>query len=107
MSEPKAITTDDFTDEVEMSDKPVLVDFWAEWCGPCKQLAPRIEELAEEYDGEVKFVKVDVDNNQELAGQFGVRSIPTLMIFQEGEKVERIVGSVPKERIREELEEVA
>jgi thioredoxin 1 len=106
MSEPKAITTDDFTDEVEMADIPVLVDFWAEWCGPCKQLAPRIEELAEDYDGDVKFVKVDVDDNQELAGQFGIRSIPTLLLFDEGEKVEQIVGSVPKERIREEIEKV-
>jgi thioredoxin 1 len=106
MSEPKDITTDDFADEVEMSDIPVLVDFWAEWCGPCKQLAPRIEELAEEYDGSVKFVKVDVDENQELAGQFGIRSIPTLLLFDEGEKVEQIVGSVPKERIREEIEKL-
>lgn len=106
MAKPKDITTDDFTDEVEMADTPVLVDFWAEWCGPCKQLAPRIEELAEEFDGEVKFVKVDVDDNQELAGQFGIRSIPTLLIFDEGEKVEQIVGSVPKERIQEEIEKV-
>lgn len=106
MSEPKDITTEDFTDEVETSDIPVLVDFWAEWCGPCKQLAPRIEELAEEFDGEMKFVKVDVDDNQELAGQFGIRSIPTLLLFDEGEKVEQIVGSVPKERIREEIEKV-
>lgn len=106
MAKPKDITTDDFTDEVETADTPVLVDFWAEWCGPCKQLAPRIEELAEEYNGEVKFVKVDVDDNQELAGQFGIRSIPTLLLFDEGEKVEQIVGSVPKERIREEIEEL-
>lgn len=106
MAEPKSITTENFTDEVEVADKPVLVDFWAEWCGPCKQLSPRVEELAEEFDGEMKFVKVDVDENQELAGQFGIRSIPTLLIFDEGEKVEQIVGSVPKERIREEIEKV-
>jgi len=106
MTEPKDITTDEFTDEVETADTPVLVDFWAEWCGPCKQLAPRIEELAEEYDGKMKFVKVDVDENQELAGQFGIRSIPTLLLFNEGEKVEQIVGSVPKERIREEIEQL-
>jgi len=106
MSEPMDIMTEDFTDEVETVDQPVLVDFWAEWCGPCKQLAPRIEELAEDFDGEVKFVKVDVDENQELAGQFGIRSIPTLLLFDEGEKVEQIVGSVPKERIREEIEKV-
>lgn len=106
MAEPKDITTEDFTDEVETSDVPVLVDFWAEWCGPCKQLAPRIEELAEEFDGDVKFVKVDVDENQELAGQFGIRSIPTLLLFDEGEKVDQIVGSVPKERIKEEIEKV-
>jgi thioredoxin 1 len=106
MSKPKDIGTEDFTDEVEMADIPVLVDFWAEWCGPCKQLAPRIEELAEEYDGQVKFVKVDVDDNQELAGQFGIRSIPSLLLFDEGEKVDQIVGSVPKEQIEEKLEEV-
>lgn len=105
MAEPKAVTTDDFADEVEMADLPVLVDFWAEWCGPCKQLEPRIEELAEELDGQVKFCKVDVDDNQDLAGQFGIRSIPTLLIFDEGEKVDEIVGSVPKERIQEKLEE--
>lgn len=106
MAAPKAITTNDFTDEVEMSEQPVLVDFWADWCGPCKQLEPRVKELAEEYDGRIKFVKVDVDENQELAGQFGIRSIPTLLLFDEGEKVDQIVGSVPKETIREKLEKV-
>lgn len=106
MAKPKDISADEFTDEVEVADKPVLVDFWAEWCGPCKQLAPRIEELADDLDGEVKFVKVDVDENQELAGQFGIRSIPTLLFFKDGEKVDQIVGSVPKDRIREKLDEL-
>ncbi len=106
MAAPKEISSEEFTDEVEVADEPVLVDFWAEWCGPCKQLEPRIEELAEEFDGQIKFVKVDVDENQELAGQFGIRSIPSLLFFQEGEKVDQIVGSVPKERIREKLDEM-
>lgn len=106
MAAPKDISSEEFTDEVEVADQPVLVDFWAEWCGPCKQLEPRIEELADEFNGRIKFVKVDVDENQELAGQFGIRSIPSLLFFQEGEKVDQIVGSVPKDRIREKLEDL-
>ncbi len=106
MSKPVEVTLDDFKEEVENADLPVLVDFWAAWCGPCKQLEPRLEELAEAMEDQVKVVKVNVDENQELAGQFGVRSIPTLMIFEDGEKIDQLVGSVPRERIRERLEKV-
>jgi thioredoxin 1 len=105
MSSAKEVTIDNFKTEVEESDIPVLVDFWAEWCGPCQQLAPRIDEIAGEYDGKVKVVKVDVDDNQELAGQFGIRSIPTLLIFKDGDRVDQLVGSVPSDRIREHLDE--
>ncbi|MFP4686709.1 MAG: thioredoxin [bacterium] len=105
MSMAKEVTIENFKTEVEESEIPVLVDFWAEWCGPCQQLAPRIDELAQEYEGKAKFAKVDVDNNQELAGQFGIRSIPTLLIFDGGKRVDQLVGSVPSEKIREHLDE--
>ncbi len=78
-----------------------LVDFWATWCGPCKMLAPVIEELAAQYDGKVTVAKVDVDEEQELAVQFGVMSIPTVVLFQNGQEVERLVGFLPKERYEE------
>ncbi len=105
MSSAKEVTIDNFKTEVEESNIPVLVDFWAEWCGPCQQLAPRIDEISGEYEGKVKVVKVDVDENQELAGQFGIRSIPTLLIFKDGSRVDQLVGSVPSDRIREHLDE--
>lgn len=100
---PVEFTDGNFQNEVLRSDKPVLVDFWAVWCGPCKQIAPVVEELAREYEGKLKVGKVDVDSNPEISVQFNVRSIPTLMVFKEGKVVEQIIGAVPKRNIVEKV----
>jgi thioredoxin 1 len=100
---PIEITDANFQTEVLNSDKPVLIDFWAVWCGPCKMVAPVVEEIAKEYDGKLKVGKVDVDNNPEVSMQFGIRSIPTLMVFKGGKVVEQIIGAVPKRNVVEKL----
>jgi thioredoxin 1 len=100
---PLEITDANFADEVEKSDLPVLIDFWAVWCGPCRMIAPIVEELAGEYQGKAKIGKVDVDNNPMIAGKFGIRSIPTLLIFKGGQVVDQIVGAVPKGSIVDKL----
>ncbi len=100
------ITDTSFEEVVLKSDKPVLVDFWATWCGPCRTLSPVIEEIANEYEGKVVVGKVDVDANQEFAGKYGVRNIPTVLIFQNGEVVGRQVGVAPKKTYTDALEQV-
>ncbi len=104
MSHPVAITDSSFDEEVLKSDVPVLVDFWADWCGPCKMIAPIVEELAEEYDGQVKFAKMDVDANPSTPQQFGIRGIPTLLIFDGGSAVDQVVGAVPKSVLKGRLD---
>jgi thioredoxin 1 len=101
---PITFTDDNFENEVLQSDKPVLVDFWAVWCGPCKMIAPFVEELANELEGKAKVGKLDVDNNQESAIKYGVRSIPTVLIFKGGKVVDTIIGAVPKVQLKQKLE---
>ncbi|GAB4291622.1 MAG: thioredoxin [Ignavibacteriaceae bacterium] len=103
---PITITDDNFETEVLKSDLPVLIDFWAEWCGPCKIIAPVVEEIAREYDGKAKVGKLDVDNNQQTSIKYGVRSIPTLLIFKNGKLLDTIIGAVPKNQIVQKLESV-
>ena len=93
---PVEVTDQEFASEILESDTPVLVDFWAEWCGPCRVLGPVIESLSEEYDGKVKVAKVDVDANQQVAMQFGIRSIPTVILFDKGQVVDTFIGVRPK-----------
>ena len=99
-------TDQSFDTDVVQADLPVLIDFWADWCRPCKAIAPTIEEIAGEYAGKVKVGKLNVDQNQNTAMQYGVRSIPTLLIMKSGEVVSQIVGAVPKENITKALDEI-
>jgi thioredoxin 1 len=101
---PNTFTDENFATEVLQSDKPVLVDFWAVWCGPCKMIAPSVEELAGEFEGKAKVGKLDVDNNQEIAIKYGVRSIPTVLIFKDGKVHDTIIGAVPKVQLKKKLE---
>jgi thioredoxin 1 len=94
------ITKENYKSEVESSDIPVFIDFWAAWCGPCKTLGPIFEEVSSSYAGKVKFVKLDVDNNKEIAGQFGVMSIPTLIFVKSGKEVDRTVGSMSADKLK-------
>lgn len=100
-------TDSNFQEEVLKSDKPVLVDFWATWCGPCKMVKPVVEKLAGEYDGKVKVVEVDVDQNPQLSGQFGIMSIPTLMFFKGGQPVKTMIGAQGEEALKREFDAVA
>ena len=100
MSNVKKVTTDTFRKDVIESDKPVVVDFWAEWCGPCRQIGPALEELAAEYEGKVKIVKVNVDENPESPAALGVRGIPALFLFKDGEVVSNKIGAAPKAALK-------
>jgi thioredoxin 1 len=100
------ITDDNFEEEVIKSDKPVLIDFWATWCGPCRMIAPIVEEMATEYEGKAKIGKLDVDSNQQTSIKYGVRSIPTLLLFKGGELKETIIGAVPKAHLVDKLQSV-
>tara|TARA_Y100000588_G_C14237226_1_gene917883 strand:+ start:283 stop:612 length:330 start_codon:yes stop_codon:yes gene_type:complete len=104
MSEMTALTDDNFASEVLESPTPVLVDFWAAWCGPCRMIAPIVEELATEYAGRAKICKLDVDAAQKTAAEFGIRSIPTLLIFKEGKVADQLIGAVPRQQITEKLD---
>lgn len=104
MGHPTNVTDSDFEDQVVNADTPVLVDFWADWCAPCKMIAPIVEELADEFDGKVKFTKLDVDSNPKSAMTYGIRSIPTLLIFKGGQPVDQIVGAVPKKALKSKIE---
>ncbi|MQC17309.1 MAG: thioredoxin [Chloroflexi bacterium] len=104
MAHPTDTSDATFDADVIQSDLPVLVDFWAPWCGPCRMVAPVVEELSQEYDGKVKFVKLNTDDNPQVAGKFGIRSIPTLLIFRNGELAGQVVGFRPKSELAKHLD---
>lgn len=104
MSEVTEVKEADFKEVVLESELPVLVDFWAPWCGPCRMVAPVVEEIAQQYEGKVKVVKLNTDENPQIASQYGIRSIPTLMVFKDGQKQEMVVGAVPKTTLSNTLE---
>ncbi|MBT9310730.1 thioredoxin [Leptothoe kymatousa] len=104
MSAAAQVTDSTFEQEVLNSELPVLVDFWAPWCGPCRMVAPVVDEISEQYNGKVKVVKVNTDDNPKVASQYGIRSIPTLMIFKDGQRVDMVVGAVPKTTLANTLE---
>ncbi|HEX9639936.1 MAG TPA: thioredoxin [Candidatus Krumholzibacteria bacterium] len=104
MSAPAVVTESTFKAEVLDADNLVLVDFWAPWCGPCKLIGPVLDELATEYDGQIKIAKVNVDENQGLAGQYGIRSIPSLLFLKNGEVVDSVVGAVPKRALQQKID---
>ena len=106
MSDLLAVTEANFEDEVIKSEIPVLIDFWAEWCGPCKLIAPIVEEIAKDYEGKLKVAKCDVDTNQQIAIKYGIRSIPTVLVFKDGEVAEQVIGAVPKQHLTSKIDDM-
>jgi thioredoxin 1 len=106
MSELMEFTDGNFESEVVKSDKPCLVDFWAEWCGPCRMVGPVVEEIAKEYAGKLKVGKLNVDNNNKTAVQYGIMSIPSLLFFNGGKVVEQVIGAVPKKQLVQKIEKI-
>jgi thioredoxin 1 len=104
MAHPVAVTDSDFDEKVLKAGTPVLVDFWAEWCAPCRMIAPMVDELSQEYDGKISFTKVDVDSNPEISLKYGIRSIPTLLVFKDGQPVDQVIGAVPKGALKKRLD---
>ena len=103
MAGPIDVTDNTWEDEVLNSDLPILVDFWAEWCGPCKMIAPAVHDLAEEYTGKLNVAKVDIDNSPEIATKYGIRSIPALIFFRDGKPVDQVIGALPKGALKKKI----
>jgi thioredoxin 1 len=106
MADVLKVTDDNFEEEILNSEMPAMVDFWAEWCGPCKMVSPVVEELAQEYQGRVKVASLDVDGNRQTPAKFGIRNIPTLIFFKGGEVANTIIGAHPKSHIEDELKKL-
>jgi thioredoxin 1 len=106
MADIMEVTDENFDSEIMNSDIPAMVDFWAAWCGPCRMVAPVVEELAKDYEGKIKIAKMDVDQNRQTPAKFGIRNIPTLLLFKGGELAQTIVGAQPKSSIEDELKKL-
>ncbi len=106
MSEPLELTDANFEDQVLKSDKPFLVDFWAEWCGPCRMVGPMVEEISREYGEKLKVGKLNVDQNSETAAKYGIMSIPSLLFFNGGKVVDQVIGALPKKQLVEKVEKI-
>jgi thioredoxin 1 len=106
MSSPIELNDGNFESEVLKSDKPVLVDFWAPWCGPCRMVGPLVEEIAKDYEGKLKVGKLNVDDNSQTAVQYGIMSIPNLLFFKEGKVIDQIIGAVPKQHFVEKIDKI-
>jgi thioredoxin 1 len=104
MAKPAEVTDNDWDAQVLKSDIPVMVDFWAPWCGPCRMVSPLVDELAEEYDGKARFYKLNTDDNMVTASKYGIRSIPTLLVFKSGELVDQVIGFRPKSELKKSLD---